>query len=229
MKFPIRVSATGMTRKGSNSRGITRESAKAMAQIAKKVVFREAETKSALLTWDQTLFDDLAYGLNLTHAIAQGTGVQQRIGQKINLKNFYIKGKLTAINNATVGNGTTLFRLMIVKSDQEITISNATLTKSDIFRGTTNNVSSRGFPDLSKISVVYDRQFLMKADIQNANEHIPFTLNKKIGKKVFFNQDSQSYLKSDQYYLLITASKTDGSAANCGFLNCQIAINFKDE
>lgn len=209
--------------------GFSKAQSLVMTQIAKKVVQKEAETKSALYIYDQTCFDDLLYASNLTYFIAQGAGVQQRVGQKIHLKNFYIKGKLTSVNSAVVGNGTTIFRIMIIKSDQELTTTNATLTKGDVFRGSTNTLTARGFPDLSKVSVIYDKTHTLTSDIANANEHRVFTINKKINKKVIFNADTTSYLKGEQYYFLVTAGKTDGSAATCGFLNCQIAINFKDE
>lgn len=202
-----------------------------VSRIAKRVVNRQAETKSPIYLSQQTFVDDLVYVINPLHNIAQGDALENRDGHKIHLKNFYIKGKFTAVNSATVGNGTTLMRFMIIKTPQQLATTNAGTTlgaTSAVFRGSLVNFASRGFPDLSKVNVVYDKTWTMKTDQKDTNQHIAFVINKKIGKTFQYALNAASYAKEDNYYFVMTASKTDGTVGNCLLTDFQYAVNFKD-
>jgi len=200
-----------------------------MSKIAKSVVQKTAETKSALGTWDRTCVDDLLYGQNLCYSISQGDTNQNRLGQKIHINNFYIKGKLIAVNNATVGNGTTVHRVMLIKTDQQLTPTNGQFASVDtIFRGSLTTLADRGFIDRYKNHVLYDKTFTQKTAISNANQHINFVINQKINKTVTYTSNLASYFKDEQYYLIVTSRKTDGTVGTCGFMNVQWGVQFKD-
>lgn len=202
-----------------------------VSSIAKRVINKQAETKSPITLSQLTLIDDLLYVINPLHNIAQGDTLESRDGHKIMLKNFYIKGKVTAVNNATVGNGSTLLRFMILKTPQQLTTSSGGVSygaTSAIFRGSLSNFASKGFPDLSKVNVIYDKVWTMKTDQLNTNQHLPFVINKKIGKTVSYQINTASYCKEDNYYFLITSAKTDGTVGTCALTDLQYAVNFKD-
>lgn len=203
---------------------------KAMTAIAKKVIHREAETQSALGTFVQTTTDDLVYVQNLTYGISQGDGIQNRTGQKIMLKNFYIKGKIQHNNNVSIGQGTTQTRVMIIKTKQPLTTTSVQATATDIFRGSTTNLVSRGLPDLAKVSVMYDKVIQTDTSTNNyTNMHRNITINKKINKTLYYESDSSSYFKTGNYYLLIVTNKTDNSVSlNNGSASFQFAVNFTD-
>lgn len=234
MKFPIKLSGTGIVRRtrGKPQSGLTKASAREMAKIAKRVVNTVAETKTPLtLVTAGIMVDNIVHCVNPLFNIAQGDTLSSRDGQKIHLSSFYIKGKFTAINNATVGNGVTSIRFMIVKTPQIITNSGLGTTfgaTSAVWRGTQNNLSVLGVPDLSKVQVVYDKLINMRADIQNTNEHYPFVIKQKINKKFQFALDAASYGKEDNYYFVFVANKTDGTVGNCAAFDFQYAVNFKD-
>lgn len=198
-----------------------------VSKIAKRVVLRQAETKSYYQSsTNATVFDTVGYARNLIYPIAQGATSETVIGEKLHIKNIRIKGQM-------LFNGTTeadkMTRFVIIKSEKDLTNSQASITLSDVFRATSNGslaptVSS---PDLHKIDLFYDSGPIRV--VKSYATHLPIypiDINVNIDKTEYFDGDNSGNLKGGNYYFVFTAY--DGSTANMANIAFDWTVNYKD-
>jgi len=204
--------------------------ASSFTKAVKKVINREAETKSFLVgNNNSNLTDDVVYAWNLNAQLPQGDDSDDRIGNKIHIKNIYMKMHLYAYNSATLGRQDKHFRVMLIKTKTPLTNTFASITATDVFRsGTTTNGFLVGFPDRNKITVLMDKQITVPNKVSDVPTSRTLTVNHKINKSEFFESDASLYLKGGNYYFIVTAGSGDNLANSNTFIRFNYAINFKD-
>ena len=201
---------------------------KKVTGIAKKVVHREAETKSALNnSIPGNMFNDSVYAQNLNFFISQGSNAENVIGEKFYLKNIHIKGTLSNLVNINTGNTPLFYRLLVIRTKKPLTNSSSIITATDIFRSS-NSIASLAHVDLHKVDLIKDITGKLTNPINLTNDQTRFDINLKINKTHFIDTDNGGYLKDKNYYLIFTAYKVDNPVFNVGFLSLNWSINFKD-
>jgi hypothetical protein len=211
------------SRKPSSKR-LTR---KTVTQIAKKAAHSVSETKS-FISGTQFLSppDTLTVAKNLTYEIVQGTTGETRSGKQIYITNMRFKGAI--VNNFNASTNTKTSRIMVVKADAQWVTGQGTITPTLLFRNTQNCVLQRHI-DLRKVSVLYDKVF--KTDYTSGgapSKLIPIEFNIPLNKKVSYTADSPSYLKDDQYYIVMAAWDASGGITYHSQLEYTYTVNFKD-
>lgn len=195
--------------------------------LIKKVVHKEAETKS-LITWDEyALFNDYIYATNLNYKLQQGTGDDKIIGERFFLKNIHLKGHV--VNNNGTSNGNLVVRLAIIKTKTQLTNTTVAIGGTQVFRaGTVDFAASMGMVDFNKVDLVKDISFTIpQPSISNISNTRPFDINLKVERNLAMDF-AAGYLKDKNYYMVVTVHKADYVAANAGYLRCQYTLNFKD-
>lgn len=209
------------------------QSRKGLTALIKKVVHKDAETKSPITNNGVSgvlLFPDLVYAQNLNHFIAQGLTAETIIGEKIFIKNIRAKLLMFALNSVSAGQTDTTFRVAFIRTKQPLTSTNTNITTVDVFRNNPQAVASQGHLDLHKVDVLYDKTFHFgqpnQANVLQTKE-VEVVLN--INKTHYFDTDNGGYLKDKNYYMIYTAHKGDLTVAtNCAALRAVWAINLKD-
>lgn len=206
---------------------------KKVTAIAKKAIHKEAETKSPMnnLGAGINMIPDIVYATNLTYFIAQGNSAETIDGEKVFVKNIRLKGLVFAFNSATVTNTPTTFRLMVIKTKQPLTNTNAPITASDVFRLPVPAYTAlQGHLDTHRVDILYDKVINFGQPNQaNVIEHKGFEINLKINKTHFIDQENGGYFKDKNYYLVYTLCKSDAAVVNTsGVIRCQWSINLKD-
>lgn len=225
MKRQFRKTFRKSKRIPKNSTAFTR----AVATIAKRVTQKVAETKSAYNSISSSnMFDQVVYARNLLYFMAQGTGSEQYIGEKMFIKNIHIKGQLT-FTGTTERNKS--YRLLVIRANQAFTTSSTAITYSDVFRSGSSNSAlpaSCLHTDNHKVTVLYDSG--PKVAVKQYLTHIPIhpiDINLKINKSVHWTADGSGYIKNGNYYVIYMAD--DQSAANMASVAWDFTVNFKDE
>lgn len=205
---------------------------KAVAKIAKAAVKKTEETKSAYNSISSTnVFDGLVYARNLLYFMAQGTGSEQYIGEKMWLKNIHIKGHMSLTwTNAVSTERNKTYRFLVIRANQAFTTTSTAVTYSDIFRsGSSNSAlpSTCLHTDNHKITVLYDSgaKVVQKAYKENV-PIVPIDINIVIDKPVVWTADGSGYIKNGNYYLVYMAE--DQSAANIATVAWDFTVNYKD-
>lgn len=217
------------TRMKKMATGLNAKQKKAVTAIAKKATLKVAETKSSISIRLADLFNDLVYAQNLNFHLAQGQTAETIVGEKLYLKNIYIKGRFYSYNTAGAGNSNLHCRLMVIRTKKALTNTFSSITYDDVFRGSTTEIAESGFPDLHKVDVIKDVTYkIPMANISTEGTSTSFTHNLKINKTLFFDTDNGGYFKDKNYYLICSAHKADNPAANVGAIRFQWALNFKD-
>lgn len=220
---------------------LSKRQVKAVVEIAKKVDYKNDETKSiqspagglnspvnptagALASW------------NLTYRMVAGIGSNAVIGKAFHLDKLQLKYGLYRDPGSTdTEMNPAIARVMLLWADVE---TNSTLTKTDIFLPDTYNVAgsqgqSRGIVDTGKCRVIYDRTHVLVPNSPNQQNVILQTVNKKLNRTLSFKQDPGTITagtypnqkKGNLYYVVIpdtfsgwTVAQTPNIAGEMRFL-----------
>lgn len=203
---------------------LTTAQVKAVTKIAKKVDIKNDETKSAFVSRSVNLFDSVVYASNLNYFITNDATNTGLIGNKMYLKNIHIKGQV-----AKSGTGTrdTNVRLMVIRTDQQLTATTNGVTYSNIFRTSSNTAlpASALHVDFNKVKLLYDKHFQLKAPYANWTPTHVFDILIKINRSHKY-EGSSGYLEGGNYYFIMISE--DQTAATNAALGYDLAINFKD-
>lgn len=216
-------------KRANKTKGLSQTQKKSVATIAKRVVHREAETKSAINSLSQAVAGDSVYAQNINFFLAQGDTSESIDGEKFMLKNIYMKASIIKHNNSTATNEDLTFRVMLIRTKKALTNTSTIITYSDVFRGSSDRLASKGFVDLHKVDLLYDKTFHFSQPNQaNTFAQKAITINKKINKNLLFDTDNGGYLKDKNYYLIYTAHTPNNTVETVATLRAQWALNFKD-
>ena len=194
-------------------------------KAVKKVINKEAETKSFISTaYTFTGSSDVVYCANLVAPMTQGTGEGQYIGEKMQIKNIHLKAVISRLVNETV-----FMRVLLIRTKQPITATSSNgITYTDVFRGGATSVATIGMVDLNKVSLVYDKLITVpEASITSTLGQRNWSYNLKLNKKVTWDTSNGSYLKDANYYL-ICVPQNPSNTPNIAFFRLQYTVNFKD-
>lgn len=190
---------------------------KAFAKAVKKVILKTHETKkrytfgisigtpvnsSTVKTW---------YGLNPLFHISQGTGDDDRIGDKIHVKGISLKGLFTQVST-----GARPYPLHLTvmawwaKEDQSSGVADPTFS-SGIYPKMKNLSGSNfasiiAFTDTEKTSVVFKRRFLMPTETTSVTGYSLYPekwldMWLPINKTIQYSADNGGYLKGKNLYI----------------------------
>lgn len=202
---------------------------KKVSAIAKKAVYKVAETKSPIQIRTSDLFNDLVYAQNVTFAIGQGNTSFAIEGKKFHIKNITVKGRIYSYNTATPTNSNLHFRFLLIRTKKALTNTFGAIAADDVFRGTTNEVATVGHVDLHKVDLIKDYSTkVLPTPIGSTGTSNSFSMNIPINKTVTVDTENGGYLKDSNYYIITTCYKADNPAANVGALRMQWATNYKD-
>lgn len=199
---------------------------KKVAKIAKKVVMRAAETKSSLTSYNVTPIDGAWSVSNLSFPIGQGDTAEDVIGEKVHMKSLNIRGNIYVQNNNA--GTTTIARLVVFRSKQNLTTSSATITATDLVRATASTNPQQHHIDLHKVDLLYDTTLVLTPQVANSQTiQQPFVINIPVNKTHYFDSDNSGLFKDKQYYLGFVGYNgiIVSSPAGCTFT---AAVNFKD-
>lgn len=197
-----------------------------VSKIAKKVVLKAAETKSSLTSYSMTPLDGVWAASNLNFPIGQGDTAEDVIGEKVYLKSINIRGNIyIATPEAGI---TTLARVVVFRTKQNLTTSTASITATDLVRSPASTNPQQHHIDLHKVDLLYDSTFALTPQV-SATQVIqqPFNIVLPINKTHYFDSDSSGLFKDKQYYVGYVGYNGNvlANAAGCTFT---AAINFKD-
>lgn len=200
----------------------------AVAAIAKRTVFKAAETKSYINTRSHLPLDGNYTALNLNWPLAQTTSDVGIIGEKMHLKNIRFRF-VADINN--VSNSTTkLCRVVIFRRAGTPIAAGASpvlITPTDVFRNPADPKVTLAHVDTHKVDVLYDYQFTLNKMIEsNIFQQKVWECNIPINRDEYYNPVDGT-LKNGDYYILYGA--WDNSlTGNPSRLTYTYALNFKD-
>lgn len=220
----------GSTMKRVKTTGLTAEQASAVRAISKQVVLNTAETKSFIQTTSAALFNDLVYAQNLNFGLQQGVTADQLIGEKIFIKNIYARYKLVGTNNATASNENTAIRVLVIRTKKALTNTFASITKGDVFRGSSFNMAYSGLVDLHEVDLLFDEIHVFEQpNIAAVNQAGFMDIKISVNKTHYFDTDNGGYFKDKNYYMIVMAQKENVSiGADVGLISGQCVLNFKD-
>lgn len=209
----------------------TKITAASFNKAVKKVVYGVAETKSFIANAAFNLADGSVYAINLNFPLIQGSNAENIVGEKLFLKNIYVKGEMFQVNSATVSNLPSYQRVLIIRTKKPLTNTNVSITPTDVFRlGTaTNRWSTNGMVDLHKVDLLYDKLIYFGQPNQaNTDQFRAVTINKKVDRTHYVDTDNGGYFKDKNYYMIICNDKNTAQAGNSGSIRISWAMNFKD-
>lgn len=177
-----------------------------LASYIKKVMHKEEEAHHYLLTSAQVLGDASIYTAGLTTEIPQGTGNGNRIGDRILLEAFKIRGRIDGF----AGGNTVFVRFMVIKSGTEIAAGQAGgwnvtgingLGATNLFLNNPTDTVNTTVIDPKRVTVLYDKTHELTPYLgtQVKSTHLDITV--PIHKKYSYNA-STAYGKFYQYYLV---------------------------
>lgn len=196
-----------------------------IAQVARAVQSKDAETKGYLSARSQTLTSDTVYAHNLLYPIGQGTSSATMVGKQINLVNMRFRSTLLT---GVVSPAPKTFRILIVKTKQYFTASSTSTPYTNIFRNSGGSVGTDLHVDLSKVSILMDKQVTINTSITGVAQTKHVNFNIPFNKKIKFDADNSGIPKDGNYFLIVTG--TDYSGINTvGQYFYDWSVNFKDE
>jgi hypothetical protein len=196
-----------------------------VAQIARNVQSRAAETKSYLAARSQSITSDIVYAHNLLYPIPQNTGSTGIVGKQMHVKNIRFR---STFNTGVITSAPKSFRVLIVKTKQMLATSTSITSFTNVFRSSGGSVSSSLHVDLNKVSVILDKQVTFNTSISGVIQTRHWNFNVPLNKTIKFDADNSGVPKDANYFLIITG--TDYSGINVmGQYFYDWAVNFKDE
>jgi len=104
--------------------------------------------------------------------------------------------------NTSTQTTTKIMRLIVFSTKDSLGLTTGTLGQSNLFRSPGIANAAKGFIDLHKVNIHYDRKLTIEPAVDGRNQHrsgsivVPFKL-----QNLTFESDSTSvYLKNKQYY-----------------------------
>lgn len=215
------------------SRKITRSS---VAKIAKNVMMKVTETKSAMNSFDFGLQMGMTHCFNLLYFMNQGDSAVKVIGEQIFLKSVNIKGFFYSHFNYK--SFPSYVKVVIIKTKDKLSAGSlSAITASDVFRSEAYpSHPLRDHVDLHKVDLLYDRTFKLPADNTGAAtlyNSKRFNKSLKINKKLTWDAEGLSglsgYLKDKNIYIVFQAF-TPGATALDTLIEggMSYSVNFKD-
>lgn len=219
---------------------LSKTEAKAVAQIAKKVNNKQAETKSAAS--NALIYpglSDIVRVQNLNYFMTQGVSDNSFIGSKIHLKNINLRCLFRRHGSANLTgsyNEAVLARIVIFSTKKQLTTSQVDMTASDLFRtdGITSKYATLPFIDRNKVRLHYDKVINLTspnptsiASASPANERF-LKINIKVNSNKLWDSDNSGFFKYGNYYAAVVYSSTT-DIPNYVSAQCNWVFNFKDE
>lgn len=200
---------------------------KKVRAIAKKAIKSEAETKSYIAGNTATCTSDTATAFNLNYAMGPGTGEGQYVGEKIHVNSINMKIVVSQLSTAAQ-NESMHFRILLIRTKQNLTTGSTIITNGDVFRGTTVALATIGHVDLNKVTLLHDQLVHIPApQIAGVNGQKTIHFRKKLNKTETWDNSNSGYFKNSNYYLIAVPQNPSNSTA-IGFIRFQYTINFKD-
>lgn len=206
---------------------LTKKQQSAVAAIAKKTVFKQAETKSYIAYRNMAPFDSAYAVLRLNWPIANGTGDVAIIGEKMHLTNIRFRCNIYKTN--LTNNVTRLCRLLVIRSKQNLGsgTSPTVITTTDVMRNPTNSKVTLDHVDLHKVDLLYDKTLTIDKNVETGiNLQRPFEFNIPINRDEYLDP-STGNLKHGDYYIVYASYDGSLTSSPTGF-DFTYALNFKD-
>lgn len=175
---------------------------KAVSTIARKVVLRQAETKTGFATWNQSIGSNgVMYSVNgggVFSSIQQGTAQQNRIGDEITVLGVKLRGHvLLEPAIITANREFSGFRMLVVSGKRPLTSGDMPGFRESI--------------DPDRMTVISDRYY--KLDSNN----LAVFLNKYIKFKRHVKYSGSVAIKNDLYIWIVPAPLGTGLTTTTGY------------
>lgn len=220
-KVPWRNESSKVKRKswGKKAPGkkfVTRDEVMALAR-------KTQETKNFLLIeQSKTYVYNTIASFNITNALIQGLGANNRLGQQIHLVGLKIRAEMGTTAYAVMD-----FRVIVCFSTSQVAYA-SNLTNTDLFVGSTTN-AIQGITDARKIVKLYDKTHVV------ANQTVGNPIGKYTEFYVKLNQDFNYLLdgnnqfgeESNLYFVVIPHTQTGGMATQ-PYFQFNAKLYFKD-
>lgn len=202
-----------------------------VSKIAKKAIYRAAETKRDLVTINTTLTNNAWYVTNLTAGISEGIASSDSIGTSFLLKNIKLRARWDV--NASTDTSGALVRLMVFRAAENLTATtSAAVLQSLLFRNNSTTFNPQDFPDTDKITVFYDRVWpinILNGGPTGGGSPVDWCETVcTINKREHIRGDNASYLKTGAYYLYQGMLRDNGAVVTAGVSFIEVQTEFND-
>jgi len=123
----------------------------------------------------------------------------------------------------------TVIRAVIFRSKNQITNGTTTLipVTTQLMRAPAPGAVASQHVDLHKVDLLYDQTWVL-GPTAGSNQKLrhAFQVNLQINKTHYFDSDNSGIFKDKQYYMAFVAQ--NGGVPSPGFLDFEVAMNFKD-
>lgn len=203
----------------------------------RKTLLGLAETKSAVKNINVSTNANLVYAVAANYFISEGAGANQVVGEKIYLRNFYLRYYAEVSNNSTVTLNQPTLRIMLVKSVADYTTTSGVVGNTEIFRNdgqaSAGNPATNSHVDMHKVKLLWDHTFSPRIDDGTSGLNQTTVINGDISvpvnKTEFFTADNSGRFRSGNYYWIVTQSRPGDLGLTSGVtFSLQWSVNFKD-
>lgn len=219
-------------RRRTAKRRTTRKVRRVAPVVVKRALLRLSETKHKYFTISGGMLDNIAYFENLNYWIGQGTGDQNRIGDKIFVKTITMKFNILDIP-AQVGDSDMKVKIWIMKARDAV--KNGTLAPAlGVWAGP--SISKQGanltqcLLDTERFTWVKTKTIIIPyCQITNTPRWKQFTIRLKVNANWHYDGDNSGYLKTNQLFLMAAVQSVGSSSTfNSMTLSADCDVAFKD-
>lgn len=223
-----------MARAGKKYRKIKRKTkTKSYPRLTiKKQLLSMSETKTKYLQWQSTFFDATHYFENILYWIGQGTSDEQRIGDRIYVKNISFKFNITD-DPATTSGSKIFIKVYIMKARDATRVGTGSpawgpWTPSNIVKS--GYVATNAWLDTERQTFIKKKSLSLPYEqIGNQGRWLQTGMSFNMNKNIQYDGDNAGYIRNGNYYLVMVQQGVGNSpiAPNINVqVNCK--ITYKD-
>lgn len=163
--------------------------------------------------------------------IPQGSGVSQRLGERVTLKSIHVRGNIQLAEIGTITNSYGIIRLIIVQDTQA---NGAFPAIGDILQSPAANdvVSFKNLENSQRFRTIWDRTFDIDANNGNGTNSggrfISFQLNKKVNIPIMFSNSATGVINNIKSNNLVFASVGQSYLGTNIYVDSQVRVRFSD-
>lgn len=213
------------------SRYTKRTKPASFATRVRKIISSTAQLKHASNSANTSGMDsDVMYFTSPTQNIAQGTAINQRIGDQVKLKYLKVNGFFVAANSA---NAHTKFRVSVFYSPEDNAAASVTasaFTSGELFLPNTAGTNSYGIYDEKAVTVLADLTIDLNSIINTSEDlkSFAFSVPLKNVKANYVDSGSTFCTKKNLYIMVMGYTAVGANIANVGTFSYSYDLGFND-
>lgn len=201
------------------------------AKRVRKVIASTAQLKHASNSSNVSSMDtDLMYFTSPSQNIAQGTAINQRLGDQVKLKYLKINGYFSA---ATLANANTKFRVSVfycAEGKAASSVTTGAFTQAELFLPNSVNTTVCAMFDEKAITVLADMTVDLNSNISTSQEIKSFAFTVPLKNAVLnFRESGSAFSNKRNLYVMVTGhTPVVLNVADVGFFTYSYDLGFTD-